>query len=157
MKDAQQETTDLDADMAQLDDAQVGETLLEDIVSQPVQWIEFPDAVSMRAHIFNTSDIQEELVDVPEWKMQVRVRGMSGIERATVLQSAMRADGTPDLVRMYPAMVIATCYHPTKNEKVFTDADGVELNKKAGGVLERLAMTASRLSGLDQTEQIKKN
>lgn len=157
MSDISLSALSLDDDAATLDDAQVGETTLSDVQAQPVQWVEFPDAASMRAHIFNTRDIKEEIVDVPEWSMRVRVRGMSGLERATVLQGAMKPDGTPDLARMYPAMVIATCYHLTRDEKVFVPADSTELNKKAGGVLERLAMTATRLSGLDQADEIRKN
>jgi len=134
---------------SQMTEAKPGETTLPDKEAKPVNWVELPTAKDMRAYIFSKQDILEELVEVPEWDLKILVRGMNGKQRAKVMQGALRPDGTPDLEKMYPDFVIATCYHPVEKVLLFQAADRDELNKKAGGVLERLAMKAAALSGLD--------
>jgi hypothetical protein len=143
------EVQDTDIEMSY---GEPGETNLA-VEAHPVEWVELPDATSLRAHIFAQQDIQEELVAIPEWKTKILVRGLNAKTRAKILQDAMRKDGTPDLERMYPNLVIATARHPVSKDHIFQQSDMVALNEKAGGVLERLAMTAARLSGLDGTSQ----
>lgn len=119
----------------------------------------FADAKDLRAHIFNVTDLKEEIVDVPEWGCTILVKGMTAKQRADAMKGALFADGTPNLEMMYPKLCIASCYHPETGEQIFREADRDMLNTKAGGVLEKLALVAARLSGLDGTQlaEIRKN
>jgi hypothetical protein len=130
-------------------EAKPGQDVELDKEAKAVAWKEIPTAKDMRAYIFAKDDILEEIVEVSEWDVKILVRGMTGKQRSKVMQGALRPDGTPDLERMYPDMCIATCYHPTEKVLLFTPADRDALNAKSGGVLEKLAMTAAKLSGLD--------
>jgi len=144
--------------IAELEEADVGETHVQ-VKGEPVSWMNLATAGDMRAHIFSVPDIKEEIVEVPEWGVKILVRGMKAGDRSRVMQSALNPDGTPNLVKMYPDLVIASAFHPTENMPIFTPADRDALNEKAGGVLERLALAATRLSGLDQAQvsEIRKN
>jgi len=135
-----------------LEEASPGETEIN-VQSQPVKFVRLPDAKSMRSYIFQKPDLREEVVDVPEWDLQILVRGLNAKTRSKILKNAMLKDGTPDLEKLYPDMVIATARHPDTKELIFVPADRDALNDKAGGVLERLAMAAVKLSGLDQPGQ----
>ena len=150
---------EMDEDVARVAAANVGETVVPLTEAKAINWINLPTATELRQHIFNIPDIKEEIVEVEEWRVKILVRGMNGEQRGDVLTGAMNADGTPNLKLMYPKMCIACCYHPVTKEKIWNAADVEEINKKAGGVLERLAMTAARLSGIDQTQAdaIRKN
>jgi hypothetical protein len=117
---------------------------------KPVEWVHLSTAQDMRAHIFNATDILEEIVDVPEWQVHILVMGMTGKERGRVLKASTNPDNTVNIEIMYAKMCIATCHHPETREKIFGDADIETLNSKAGGILERLALVASRLSGLGE-------
>jgi|SRR6516164_9868084 len=152
--------TEFDQDNQQdmvLEELGTEEAVVED--AQPVQWEEYAEAEDMRQAIFTVQDIPEQFIDVPEWKMRILVRGMTAKQRSMVLQNSIGKGGVPDLVKLYPDFVIMSCYHPKTRKLIFKPADRDMLNEKAGGVIERIAMTAARLSGIDQKAQadIKKN
>jgi hypothetical protein len=150
---------EMDEDVAHVAQAKTGETVVPLVEAKAINWVNLPTATELRQHIFTIPDIKEEIVEVEEWQAKILVRGMNGEERGNVLMGAMNPNGTPNLKLMYPKMCIACCYHPVTKEKIFNVADVDELNKKAGGVLEKIAMKAAALSGLDQTqaETIRKN
>lgn len=125
-----------------------------------IDYTEFQSAEDLAAHIFSVPDIQEELVDIPEWKVQILVMGLTASERASILKADINQQtGNADLEKLYPDLVIASCYHPQSRQKIFKTTQRYDLNKKSGGVIERLALACIRLSGLDkQTQvQIRKN
>lgn len=138
-----------------LEEAEVGENTIEQVEASLVSWIEVPDEMALRAHIFSTPDIREEVVAIPEWSSKILVRGLNAKTRARILTGAMKKDGTPDLEKMYPDLVIATACHPLTKKHIFSPADRDALNEKSGGALEKLAMAAARLSGLDTESQAK--
>lgn len=101
------------------------------------------------AHIAACNDIQEELVEIPEWGIRVLVRGMTAAERNSILQAHMdRVTGLPNMVLAYPDMVIASCYHPKTKKRLFKPAHRGMLNEKAGGSVDRITNAITRLSGL---------
>jgi len=102
----------------------------------------------LRDKILAAKDIQDEVVDVPEWGVKLLVRGLTGRQRARLLQNAVDANGNVDLERIYPELVIYSVYDPETGEQVFKPADRDALADKSGAALERIAQVAMRLSGL---------
>lgn len=117
-------------------------------------------AKELRKAIFESEDIPEELVAVPEWgDVKILVRGMNGKQRARFLRRATDpATGQVSWENFYPELVIATAHHPEDKSPIFEDADRDTLNQKSGIALNRVAEVAQRLSGLggDDVEDAKK-
>lgn len=102
----------------------------------------------MRDKILNSNDIKEEKVDVPEWGVEVLVKGLSGKNRSEILNNAMTSQGSFDFTKVYPDLVIASSYDPDTKEPIFEKEDRDSLNEKSGAALERIASVVVRLSGL---------
>jgi len=114
---------------------------------------QFDDAASMREGIFATDDIPEELIPVPEWKVDVLIRGMSGNESVAIMESATgekekQGATSVDFAKMYPDIVILTAYHPGTGERLFQRGDRKAILAKSGSALNRVAMAGMKLSGL---------
>src|SRR5579864_7072546 len=127
-----------------------------------IEWLEPEDESAMRQLIFQAEDRPEELVEVPEWRLRVLVRGMTGTQR--VIYETMPRDESTNRVNLrtaYAEAVIMCCYFPKNKEKqVFKLVDRDELmNRKSGDVIGRLATKALELSGMlpRQAEAAAKN
>jgi hypothetical protein len=104
--------------------------------------------------ILATDDIQIETVEVPQWKVTVGVRTMTGYRRAQMMKRASDPDtGVVDFEHLYPEIVIACCVDPTTHEPLFRESDRDTLNTKAGAALEVIAAAGLRVSGLDKTAE----
>ena len=111
-------------------------------------------AASLRDKILAAQDIPSEPVNIPEWGVDVVVRGMSAGERITLMQNAF--DQTTQQVNMsivYPDVVVACTFDPDSSEPVFTDADKPLILSKSSAAVERLANVRLRLSGIGKDEQ----
>lgn len=119
---------------------------------------------SLRDLVAEQHDSTEELVTVDEWKhpqtgepLTFLVKSMTGGTRAKMVMSSRREDGEgTDFSKLYPAIIIATCYDPETGEKVFQDDDVELLNSKRASVVEKLGSAGMRVSGLrdeDATEE----
>lgn len=104
--------------------------------------------MNLRERILSINDIKSEIVQVDEWGVEIMVRGLSGAQRARLMQSAMDDKGRMDIAKMYPDLVILAAYDPETGEQVFERADRDALNEKASGALEKIAQAAMRLSGI---------
>jgi hypothetical protein len=105
--------------------------------------------MGLREEIFEIADLAEEPLTIPEWKNKlVLIRTLTGDERAKLLQHNMLSSGRPDLLKMYPALAIASVRDPETHELVFKLADRDTLNTKSGAALERIAGVAMRLNNL---------
>jgi hypothetical protein len=115
-------------------------------------------ASELRKTILEVEDIPSEVIEVPEWGVEVVVRGMDGLARARFLRRATSADGEADYEKFYPELIIACAYDKDGNP-AFEGADRDALNQKSGRALERVATVAQRLSGLggDDIEEAKGN
>ena len=112
--------------------------------------------MSLRDKILATDDIRKKIVNVPEWGIDVEVRGMTGAGRTTILENAVDpATGQVDLRIMYPAIVIASCFDPETGEQIFTPEDKDLLLAKSATALDRLAQEGMQVGGLtnDEVEQ----
>ena len=119
----------------------------------------------IRLQILDLDDTQIEEVYVPEWNTTVRVRGMTGTQRAKYLAAstverqaenrAARRKGltTTDYDREFAdARLVAWCVVSDKGNRVFMDDDIEAINKKNASAIKRIVDVAIRLSGLDDDE-----
>jgi hypothetical protein len=118
-------------------------------------------AKELRKAIFESEDIPEKIVPVPEWgDVEILVRGMNGKQRAKFLRRATDpVTGQVSWENFYPDLVIATAHQVDTKELIFEDADRDTLNQKSGMALSRVAEAAQKLSGLggDDVEEAKKD
>lgn len=113
---------------------------------------------NLREHILGVQDLEYEDVYVPGWDCTIRVRALTGTERAKFQQQIMAQ--TPGAVagqqvairwdRFWADLVILAAHDPTDNALVFAATDRDALLKKAAKNLEAVASVARRLSGLDE-------
>ena len=106
------------------------------------------DTRTRREQALSADDLGESVVDVPEWGIDVLLRGMTGKERMRYVESSKGRDRE----YMYSDILIATAYDPDSGEKMFDDADREALSEKSGLVLERLALKIMADSGVDLDE-----
>lgn len=109
--------------------------------------------MSLRDEILGRDDLPVEVVTVPEWGMDVRVRALSGAERDAYEASCLkRMGGKADKVEMtfenIRARLVARSVVDEAGARVFTDADVASLGAKNAAALNRLFEVAQRLSGL---------
>jgi len=105
--------------------------------------------MNLREQILGIADIAKEKVRVPEWDAELEVRGLTASARARVLQRSLNADGGLDLERLYPELVISSCFDPTSGEQVFREKeDRFVIGHKSAAAVERIAAVAMRLSGM---------
>jgi hypothetical protein len=104
--------------------------------------------MNLREKILNASDIRSEIVRVDAWDVSVEVRGLSGEQRAQVVNAARREDGSIDDGRIIVPLIIAATFDPDTKAQVFQKADRDTLETKNAAVLDEVAKVALRLSGL---------
>lgn len=105
--------------------------------------------MSLRDRILAAVDIPEEVVHIPEWDVDILIRGLTGKARTGMVARASLTDGQVDFQRIYPELVIACTYDPESREPVFTADDEEFVMGKSGQALDRIAEAAIRLSGMD--------
>jgi len=113
------------------------------------------DIVSLRENILKANDIQEEIVEVPEWGVKVLVRGLTGEARAKLLSKATDVSRKIDYAQLYASLVILSTFDPDTKEQVFEETDRDELMKKSATAIERITTVAMRLSGVGKIEEEK--
>lgn len=109
--------------------------------------------MSLREQILNADDIESKLIEIPVWGVTIEVRSMSGRARAQMLESAARPNGTVDLERLYPDMVILCSYDPATGERIFTEEDREGVLSKNAAAVELVAISAMQVSGMTQEAQ----
>jgi hypothetical protein len=105
---------------------------------------------NIRDLIMSAKDTHSETVEIPEWGVTVEVRSMSGAARAVLMQDAVQSGGQIDMGRVYPDLIIQTCFDPETGEAVFESTDRDLIMSKNGAILDRLAEVATRLSGFNE-------
>jgi hypothetical protein len=109
-------------------------------------------AENLRDAILGRDDLPVEVVAVPEWGMDVRVRALTGAERDAYEASCMRRGGAKGALEMefsnIRARLVARSVVDEAGARVFTDADVAALGAKNAIALNRLFEVAQRLSGL---------
>jgi hypothetical protein len=111
-------------------------------------------ATSLRDTILASDDIPSETVEIPEWGVELVVRGMSAGDRLSLMHNAF--DPATEQVNMsivYPDVVVACAYDPASGSPVFTAADKDAIMGKSSAAVERIANAGLRLSGVGKDEQ----
>lgn len=106
---------------------------------------------NLRDLIFAAPDLQFEDVEVPEWGVTVRIKGMTAAERDDFEASRITGKGKNrdvNLKNMRAALLVRVIVDPETDELVFTRADIFKLGEKSAGVLDRLFEKAQTLSGI---------
>ena len=109
-----------------------------------------------RNAIFGLTDIQLETVYVPEWNMDVRVRGLTGSERDSweaaqfvFKKGAKDVEIQRDNIR---GRLLIYCLVDKEGNRLFNDDDAEELGKKSAAALDRLFAVAQQLCGLTNAD-----
>jgi hypothetical protein len=123
-------------------------------------WQTFADDNAFLEHIIAQRPA-EEVVKVPEWRVEVLCRALNA-EHRIALQVAAYDDKTKrtDFRRVFHLIVIHGCYNPATDNPVFSEKHkDILMQQQDGAAIERLAMTILRLSGMlaGNAENAKKN
>jgi hypothetical protein len=102
--------------------------------------------MSARDKIKAAQDRPEETVEVPEWGVTLRVRGLSALDAA-----ALATDTGSDL---YAQRLLSRCICDEDGEAVYpTAADAAELMAKSLPIVQRLLAAANRVNGTEDGEK----
>lgn len=95
-----------------------------------------------------------EVVAVPELKIQVTVRGMTGAERDAFEAGCVAGRGKRRELSLLNvrAKVVAFCCLDEQGARLFSDADAEALGHVRADVIDRLFAVASRLSGMREQD-----
>ena len=129
-----------------------------DGVVAPVEYLETEDEGELRSIISQISDKVEKLIPIPEWKVvgkdgktrivQVLVRALNTLERTQFINLLQKTDN--DMTKVYPDLAIMTARHPKTERLLFKPGDRGMLQTRLGLAVERIALTATKISGLDK-------
>jgi hypothetical protein len=105
--------------------------------------------------ILSVNDIQQEVVDVPEWGGKVLVRGMTGSQRDLFERTVVQTKGKNVEANFenFRAKLLIWTVVDAEGTRLFRETDVVALGKKSAAAMSRVAEVASRLSGLS-TEDV---
>jgi len=104
--------------------------------------------VSLRDRILQANDIESNLLAVPQWGVNLDIRTMTAIERSRLVSTCSKPDGTVDMEKMYPLLLIAAVYDPETGEKVFSKEDIGSLQDKSAAAVELVAQKVMEVSGM---------
>lgn len=110
--------------------------------------------MSIRDQILNAVDVQSEIVHIPQWGVDVEVRGMAAAERIAmydkIAQAAQAGVASASVAVMWPTLVLGCTFDPETGEQVFGSDDWTALAQKSGAAVDLIATTAMRLSGISE-------
>lgn len=107
-----------------------------------------------REQILKADDLRYEVVSVPEWGGEVRVRSLTGAERDEFESSLFETKGADVKRNMgnMRAKLLALCIVGSNNERVFSSKDIESLGNKSAKALDRVFTIAQRLNGIGAQE-----
>ncbi len=106
--------------------------------------------MSLRDQILAIADATSEIVEIPEWKLSVEVRSMSGAARANLVQAGAIQGQLPDMSKFTSDIVVMCTFDPKTGEQIFSKEDADLILDKNGSALERIVTVAMRLSGFSK-------
>lgn len=110
--------------------------------------------MNLRDKIFAAKDIPSENLHVPEWEVDLVIKGMTAGERVTLMQNAYDVKTEQvNMSKVYPDVVVSCSYDPETDEPVFTNADKEALMNKSSAAIEKIADVGLRLSGIGKDQQ----
>ena len=110
--------------------------------------------MNLRDKILAAKDIPTESVNIPEWDVDVLVKGMSAGDRILLMQNAYdQKTQQVNMAAIYPDVVVSCVFDPDTDEPVFTDADKAALMGKSSAAIEAIAAVGLRLSGIGNDQE----
>lgn len=110
--------------------------------------------MNLRDKILASNDIPTEKITVPEWGVDLLIKGMTAGERVTLMQNAYDAKTEQvNMSKVYPDVVVSCACDPTTGEHLFSDADKDALMGKSSAAIEKIADVGLRLSGIGKEQQ----
>lgn len=106
--------------------------------------------LSIRDRIAACAPYAAEIVKIPEWDVEIEVRSMALGERNEMLQRASEGEGDTNIQSVYPEMVVRCSYDPETGERVFSQDDVEFINTRRADLVDKLALAAMKLSGMDE-------
>jgi hypothetical protein len=117
--------------------------------------------VLTKAQILGAKDLDSEIVHMPEWGGDVKVRMMTGTERDAFEASIFEVKGTDTKQNMVNlrAKLVGRVLIDDDGARLFTDKEIEELGKKSARSLDKIFKVAQRLNGIggDAVEELTKN
>jgi hypothetical protein len=114
-----------------------------------------------KEEILRADDLNSEIVAVPEWGGDVRVRIMTGTERDAFEASIFDAKGKDskvNLKNLRAKLIVLTVISAT-GEKLFIESDIETLGGKSAKALDRVFAVAQKINGIgkQEVEELTKN
>jgi hypothetical protein len=103
-----------------------------------------------RAKIFAARDLKTETLTIPEWDVDLEVRGISAAARQGLYDNSKNDDGSVDENKVTLGLIVAAVHDPETGKPLFTVADRDALAEKSADIIDRIAAVALRLSGMGQ-------
>lgn len=105
--------------------------------------------MDLRDKILAAADIPSETVTIPEWDVELLVKGMSAGDRISLMQSAYdQQTQQVNMAAVYPDVVVSCVFDPKTGDPVFTSADKTAILAKSSAAVEKIADVGLRLSGI---------
>lgn len=115
--------------------------------------------MELKAVILAAEDLPRRAVEVPEWGCTVWVRGQRADERdAFESENFVGPEGEFNRRNLRARLLVRTLVDE-QGQRLFSDAEAVELGGKSGAVLDRLYAVALELSGMRKkdVDELEKN
>lgn len=111
--------------------------------------------MSLRDDILQADDLEREQVHVPEWDLDVWVRGLTAAERDAYEAEVVQLDDAGDVHmdrQNARAKLVVKCTVDEDGQRVFEPGDVDLLGEKSGKAVDRLFDAAQRLSGITEED-----
>lgn len=111
-------------------------------------------ALLTRDEILSADDIKTEIIEVPEWGGEVKVKALTGAQRDRFEQNSVEGKGKDTKVNLtnIRARLVAASVVDDNNKPIFQDSDVKALGAKSAAALNRVFEVAQRLSGLTEED-----
>jgi hypothetical protein len=111
-------------------------------------------ALLSRESILEANDTEYEIVDVPEWGGEVRLRSIRGTQRDEFEASLVMTNGTDRKVnlRNMRTKLIVLCAVDEAGTRLFTNEHVAALGRKNAKPLDRLFDACQRLAGIGEKD-----
>lgn len=113
-------------------------------------------ALLSRDDILKVEDRKYELLDVPEWGGEVRLRTLTGRERdefeASTVETNKKGQQRTNLVNIR-ARLVSLCLVDEEGNRMFTEKrDVILLGEKSAAALERVFAKCNEMNGLSEKD-----
>lgn len=112
-----------------------------------------------RDAILALQDVKDQVVKIPEWGGEVRVRAMTAGARDAFEQDAFEASRDKKPLGNIRARLVARCVIDEQGNPLFADADIEALGKKSAAAMDRIYEAVLRMNAMRESdiEELEKN